>query len=113
MTVHGTTAQRYEAVDALQTALHERGTYLVDSLTGEIVIRVIDLADAARRYQAHSLPHGWLDPRMDALCWARVPLSGYSQFGREGRRTGRHVRCNAWPEGVGRNNGSRPVSVGQ
>jgi hypothetical protein len=33
---------------------------------------------------------------MDALGWDRVRLSGYSEPGRHGRKTGTHVRCHAY-----------------
>jgi hypothetical protein len=103
LTTHGTTQQRYEAATALQRSLDEDSgrpigamRYLIDASTGELVIRVADLAVAARAHAGTGLAHGWLDGRMDALGWVRVRLSGYSQTGRDGRRTGTHVRCDAY-----------------
>lgn len=96
LTTYGTTAQRYEAASALQRDVDDgrlggQARYLVDLNTGELVIRVSDLADAARRHVGSSLPHGWLDGRLEALGWARVQLQGYAQPGREGRG-GPHAR---------------------
>jgi hypothetical protein len=103
LTTFGTVRQRYEAATALQRGIDEMSgrptgpmKYLLDAATGEFVIRVADLAYAARGAVGTSLPHGWLDARIDALGWTRVRLSGYSQPGREGRATGTHARCDVY-----------------
>jgi hypothetical protein len=101
-TTYGTTAQRYEAADALQRDLDDHTgrpmgptRYIVDANTGELAIRVSDLGEAGRRHRGSSLAAGWLDARMEALGWARVELQGYAQPGRAGR-TGPHARCNVY-----------------
>jgi hypothetical protein len=102
-TTYGTVPQRYEAATALQRGIDDDSgrsvgpqKYLLDSSTGEYVVRVADLSVAARVYTGGGLPHGWLDARMEALGWERIQLSGYSEAGRDGRRTGHHARCNAY-----------------
>ena len=99
---YGTPGQRYEAAIGLRRAVDEvtgRPTgprrYLIDQNTGEMVIAVSDLQDAARRHTGSSLPHGWLDGRMEALAWARIELQGYGQAEQAGRR-GPHARINAY-----------------
>ena len=104
-TTYGTSGQRYEAAVALRREV-DRVTgrpvgprrYLIDVNTGEFVIAVSDLQDAARRHVGSSLPHGWLDARMEALEWTRVSLQGYGQAGKAGgaRRQGPHARINAY-----------------
>lgn len=100
-TTYGTTGQRYEAATALQRELDGTGRplaaakYLLDENTGEYVIRVQDLAEAARRFVGASLPRGWLDGRMASLDWKRVTLAGYEQPGRAGR-AGPHARCDVY-----------------
>lgn len=102
-TTYGTTQQRYEAAAALQRQVeHSSGRpygpprYLIDANTGELVIRVADLAAVARVYLGTSLPRGFLDARIQALDWQRIELSGYSLPGRDGRRHGTHARCSAY-----------------
>jgi hypothetical protein len=97
-TTYGSTAQRYEAATALQRDIDDltgqpRGParYLLDTNTGEIVIRVGDLQAAARVHTGSGLPRGWLDARMRALGWARRVLEGHAIDGRAGR-TGPHAR---------------------
>jgi hypothetical protein len=100
-TTYGTTSQRYEAAAALRgdselrTNPHTARRYLIDANTGELVIAVSDLQDAARRYEGSSLPHGWLDARIEALEWRRITLDGHSQSGRSGR-SGPHARVVAY-----------------
>jgi hypothetical protein len=101
-TTYGTSGQRYEAAVALRRAVDEvtgrsvgPARYLIDENTGEMVMAVSDLQDAARRHVGSSLPHGWLDGRMEALDWARITLAGFGQPGRAGRR-GPHARINAY-----------------
>lgn len=106
-TVHGTSAQRYEAASGLSSDGDGRsgggwGTnYLVDSETGETIIRVSDLQETARRVIGSSLPRGWLDARITSIGWKRYRLDGHAAPGREGRRGGSHVRIDvyrgAWP----------------
>ena len=106
-TVHGTGAQRYEAATGLSSDGDGRsgggwGTnYLVDSETGETVIRVSDLQETARRVVGASLPRGWLDARITSIGWKRYRLDGHAAPGREGRRGGSHVRIDVyrgpWP----------------
>jgi hypothetical protein len=92
-TTYGTSGERYEAAMALRRPLDEFSgrasgppRFLIDSNTGELVIAVSDLQDAARRHIGSSLPRGWLDGRMDALGWQRVKLDGHALPGRDGRR---------------------------
>jgi hypothetical protein len=97
-TVYGTGAQRYEAAMALQRDLDANTgrplgppRYLIDSNTGELVIRTSDLQDAARRHVGSSLARGWLDARMDSLGWERHTLDGHALDGRAGRHS-HHAR---------------------
>jgi hypothetical protein len=101
-TTYGTSGQRYEAAVALRRAVDEitgrpagPARYLIDANTGELVIAVSDLQDAARRHTGSSLAHGWLDGRMESLDWRRLPLSGYGMPGRDGRK-GPHARVNVY-----------------
>jgi len=102
LTVYGTTAQRYEAAKALQRDLDSLSgrligapKFLIDSNTGELVIRASDLADAGRRHVGSSLARGWLDARMDNLGWTRGRLAGYAEPGRAGRASP-HARCDVY-----------------
>lgn len=99
-TTYGTTQQRYEAMIALRGTVGEGGKvllhrdrrfYLVDAQTREIVIRVSDLMEAARRHTGGSLKHGWLDALMENLGWKRGTVQGYASFGRAARKEG-HLR---------------------
>lgn len=101
-TTYGGTGQRYEAAMALRRVVDDvtgrpvgSARYLIDFNTGELVVAVSDLADAARRHVGSSLPRGWLDARMETLGWSRVTLQGYGQPGRAGRQ-GPHARINAY-----------------
>lgn len=101
-TTYGTTGQRYEAASALQRDLDETTgrplgapQYLIDENTGELVIRVGDLAEAGRRHVGSSLPRGWLDARMHGLGWTRVALDGHRLHGRSGR-AGPHARATVY-----------------
>lgn len=101
-TTYGTTAQRYEAANALQRDLDDTtgralgaARYLIDANTGELVIRVGDLAEAARRHVGSSLARGWLDARMVGLGWQRITLDGHATPGRHGR-AGPHLRVTAY-----------------
>lgn len=94
MTTHGTSAQRHESASALggHDPADRELRYLVDANTGELVIRVGDLAEVARRHVGGSLPRGWLDGHMHAIDWRRVTLDGHAVAGRAGRG-GPHARC--------------------
>ena len=99
---YGETVRRYEAVAALQRQLDGvtgrpvgPPRYLVDDDTGELVIRVSDLAAAARAHTGSSLRHGWLDAQMEVIGWQRVTLEGFALPGRDGRE-GPHARCDAY-----------------
>lgn len=106
-TTHGTSAQRYEAAEALRSEGDGRAgggwnqRYLIDSETQEIVIRVSDLQDTARREIGSSLPRGWLDARIDSIGWNRGLIDAHAVSGREGRRGYPHARVSvyqgAWP----------------
>jgi hypothetical protein len=100
-TTYGRGTQMYEAACALGRdedpytgRFSPRFKYLVDVDTGEMVIGVEDLRVMARR-QVGTLPHGWLDARMDALGWTRTQLDGHALPGRAGR-TGPHARINVY-----------------
>src|ERR1700730_11891988 len=102
VTSYGTSAQRYECALTLRRPVDEASgrpvgppRYALDANTGELLVAVSDLAEAARRHIGSSLPRGWLDARMTSLGWARIALQGYGLPGREGRR-GPHARINAY-----------------
>ena len=99
-TMYGTSGQRYEAALALRRPIDESwgrpvgpSRYLIDGNSGELVIAVSDLGEAARRHVGSSLPHGWLDGRMQGLGWQRIQLQGHED--RDGRR-GAHARIYAY-----------------
>jgi hypothetical protein len=101
-TTYGDSGLRYEAITALQRELDEHTgrpvgapRYLVDRDTGELVVRVSDLSNSARRTLGASVPRGWLDARMDGIGWRRLELQGYGLPGRAGRQ-GTHARVNAY-----------------
>jgi hypothetical protein len=100
LTTHGGSGERYEAIRGLAPRLdeHERPLRLcclIDSQTGEFVVRVGDAADIARK-RVGSLRRGWLDGAMTALGWQRVTVQGYGLIGREGRRQGPHAGCDVY-----------------
>ncbi len=93
-TIYGTGSERYQAAIAIQREEDERtgrpvgpGRYLIDKSTGELVIRVSDLQEAARRHAGSSLPRGWLDGRMQDLSWERRRVDGRAVDGRTGRHS--------------------------
>ncbi len=101
-TTYGTSGERYEAACALRRPVDDHSgrqfgppRYLIDSNTGEYVIAVSDLIEAARRHTGSSLPRGWLAGRMDALGWKRITIEGHALPGRDGR-SGPHARIFAF-----------------
>ena len=94
-TTYGESGQRHEAAEAMRSTIMAPPRYLIDENTGELVVRVSDLQDAARKHVGSSLPHGWLDARMEQLGWTRAQLQGYAQSGRDGRK-GPHSRCDIY-----------------
>ena len=95
LTTYGTPAQRHEVAENLRSVVLSPPRYLIDDATGELVIRVSDLQDAGRRHVGSSLPHGWLDARMEQLGWTRAQIQGYAHTGRDGRK-GPHSRCDVY-----------------
>jgi hypothetical protein len=100
-TTWGTPGQRYEAARALRRDLDEVSgrqvgppRYIVED-SGEIVIAVSELAEAARRHVGSSLPRGWLDARMDGFGWDRITIDGHAAPGRAGRQ-GAHATVRAY-----------------
>jgi hypothetical protein len=102
LTTYGTTMQRYEAAAALQRELDEMTgrpvgapRYLVDSSTGEYIIRVGELQAAARVHIGSTLARGWLDARMQSIEWVRRALDGHAAASRGGRY-GAHGRVHVY-----------------
>lgn len=93
-TTHGSPTERYEAATQLRSD-HDVCRYLIDSNTGEYVIRAGDLAVLARRHIGSSIGHGWLAGRMQALGFDRVHLDGRGAPGRNGR-TGPHLHFDVY-----------------
>jgi hypothetical protein len=90
---HISGALRYEAAISLRREIDPFSgrpigpvRYAQDADTGELLITVGDLADAARRHAGSSLPHGWLEARMAAIGWERGTLEGHALPGRAGLR---------------------------
>jgi len=94
LTTYGTSQQRYEAACGLRTEYEPR--YLIDVNSGEFVISVGDLAQAARRHMGSSLARNWLNGRMANLGWQRIRLDGHAEAGRAGRSGGPHARIDAY-----------------
>ena len=94
-TIYGTSGQRHEAVEGLRNVTFAPPRYLIDAGTGEYVIRVSDLQEAARRHVGSSLAHGWLDARMEQLGWTRAQLQGYTQSERDSSKRV-HNRCDVY-----------------
>ncbi len=98
-TTYGSVTERFEALEVLRREVHgeteyERTvqrTYLIDSNTGEYVVRVSDMREAARLYGGGQLTHGWLDSHMARIGWTRAKVQGYAESGRAGRK-GPHLR---------------------
>lgn len=102
VTTYGSAAERFEAAIALRREIDQTYgrpigpvRYARDANTGELLIAVGDLADAARRHVGSSLERGWLDARMEALRWQRITLDGHARPGREGRK-GPHARIEVY-----------------
>lgn len=97
--IAGSPAERYEAIANLKPPEDGNGRpigmrYLVDADTGEFVMRASDLLAVSRKMYG-SLPHGWLDARMQELGWQRLRVQGYALPGRDGR-AGPHLRCDVF-----------------
>ncbi len=96
---YGTITEKWPGLNALvkpdRDSRYGASNYLVDSNTGELAIRVSDLKLAARDHEGSSLPHGWLDYRMEALGWKRVMVEGRQRPGREGLK-GPHLAMLFW-----------------
>jgi hypothetical protein len=94
VTTHGTGGQKYEAVLALRREIDPLSgrpigpvRFARDADTGELVIALDALMEAARRHTGSSLPHGWVDARMGALDgWERITLQGHGLVGEDGKR---------------------------
>jgi hypothetical protein len=102
-TYGGTGGQKYEAAMSLRREIDPTSGRAIgpvrfarDADTGELVIAVADLMEAARRHTGSSLPHGWVDARMGALDgWERITLQGHGLPG-EGRSKRPHARIYAY-----------------
>lgn len=87
-----TSAQRYDLARELSPVLNQYGKpegslrYLVDSNTGELVIRVSDLQSAARAAEGSGLRRGELDTLMKEHGWQRIRIDGHKNAGRAGRK---------------------------
>ena len=102
MTTHGTGGQKYEAAMSLRREIDPLSgrpigpvRFARDADTGELVIAVSDLQEAARRYTGSSLPQGWLAARLAVLGWERITLEGRALPGRAGMK-GPHARVYAY-----------------
>ncbi len=98
-TTYGTVVERYEALAALSreaNATNEyekiQPCYLIDSNTGELVIRVSDMREAARTYSGDQLTRGWLDSHMARIGFKRARVQGYAEPGTAGRKGSGHKR---------------------
>jgi len=94
----GSGLERYECAVLLRPTEDAAGRpvktrYLVDTDSGDIVVRVSDLTAAARRLMS-TAPRGWLDGRMDALGWRRWTLQGHGFA--TGSERGPHARCDVY-----------------
>lgn len=94
VTTYGSTAERHDVAVALRRDEFGHPRYARDANTGEYLIAVNELQDAARRYIGSSRPHGWLDGRMEAFGWRRVTVSGYDKAPDGGR--GKHARIDVY-----------------
>lgn len=102
MRTHGTGGQKYEAAMSLRREIDPMSSRPIgparfgrDADTGETVIAVADLAEAARRYTGSSLAQGWLAARLAVLGWERITLEGRALPGRAGMK-GPHARVYAY-----------------
>jgi hypothetical protein len=117
VTTYGTAGQRYEAAIALRRETDNttgrplgQPRYGYDVNTGEVLVAVSDLADAARHHIGSSLARGWLDARMAALGWHRITLQGYALPGRDGRK-GPHARIHVYRGLLAREDADDPVNT--
>ncbi len=103
-TTYGTNEERYNAATILrgtgsvsvngESIGYREPRYLIDVETGELVIQVAALQEAARRHIGSSLRHGWLDALMQDYGWQRIELQAHAGSGRDGRT--RHVRISVY-----------------
>ena len=99
LTTRGTSQQRYEAACAFMRPTDEWGRrsdrprYLVDAVSGELVISVGELATVARGHIGGSLTRGYLEGIMEELGWQRLRLQGHERV-RPDR--GRHRRIDVY-----------------
>lgn len=101
-TTYGTTsAERYKLARELSPVLNQYGKpdgplrYVVDSNTGELVIRASDLQAAARAAEGTGLRRGELDALLMEHDWQRIRIDGFQDPGRVGRQ-GAHARLFAY-----------------
>lgn len=95
-----TSSERYVVAQKLTPVRGEYGRegpyqYLVDSQTGEMVIRASDLQAAARAAEGSSLRRGELDALLGEHGWKRITIDGHQNPGRDGR-SGPHARVFAY-----------------
>jgi len=97
-TTYGTSQERYAAAVALRPGgdFARMPRYLVDRDTGEYVVRVSDMAYAARRHTGNTMPSDVLDARIAEYGWERVQLRGWEKSGRAGRADGGHARVSVY-----------------
>jgi hypothetical protein len=96
LTTYGlTSAQRFEVATALSRKPTGWPRYLVDSNTGEFVVRASDVTHAVRALKGTGLRHGEVVDLMGAVGWAKIDIDGHQLPGREGRR-GPHAIVSAW-----------------
>jgi hypothetical protein len=91
---HGTSTERAEVAVALRP-VDGVTAYVVDTDTGELVVRVSDLQQIARHITGGSVAYGWLDARMEALNWTRVRLDGHTASESPDKQ-GAHARVDAY-----------------
>jgi hypothetical protein len=106
-TLHGTVGQRYEALKAMRRDLDGvtgrpigPARYLIDAETDELVIPVGELQTTAREQTGTSLPHGWLDARIESIGWIRLLVQSYAP--ESGRRQADHIGINVYRGSVNR-----------
>ena len=86
-----TSSERYRLAKALTPLQGNYGRegpdrYLIDSQTGELVMRLSDLQAAARAAEGSSLRRGELETLLGENEWKRITVDGHELPGREGRK---------------------------